>query len=182
MFMNLLQRSLDLPSKSHVISQPFIDFLARTYRLDHNGYHGLEHWMRVLINGRIIAAATDADLDVIEYFSVLHDVMREDEQKDIHHGNRATEFITQIRYDWVHLTDHQFEQLLEAVQYHSFGRLSRDVTVQCCWDSDRLDLGRVGIRPNPTYLGTRVARDTNVLEEAYERSKLRFVNYDFRVR
>ena len=71
MFMNLLQRSLDLPSKSHIITQPFIDFLARTYRLDHNGDHGLEHWMRVLVNGRIIAAATDADIDVIEYFSKL---------------------------------------------------------------------------------------------------------------
>ena len=59
------------------------------------------------------------------------------------------------------------------------GRLSRDVTIQACWDADRLDLGRVGERPNPTYLGTKAARDPEFIKEALLRSKNRFANYLF---
>jgi uncharacterized protein len=181
MLTNLLQKPLSLPSKSEVITQAFLDFLAGKYQLDHNGYHGIEHWLRVLINGRIISAETGADLKVVEYFAVLHDVMRNEENADTQHGNRGANFATQIRYDWVHLDDLQFDQLIEAIKYHSFGRLTRDITVQSCWDADRLDLGRVGLKPNKTYLGTSKARDVKILNEAYERSKKRFVNYDFRL-
>ncbi len=34
-----------------------------------------------------------------------------------------------------------------------------DITVQTCWDADRLDLGRVGITPNPRWLCTACAKD-----------------------
>ena len=35
----------------------------------------------------------------------------------------------------------------------------------CCWDADRLDLGRVGKRPHPKYL----SKHANLLiEDAYE--------------
>ena len=70
-------------------------------------------------------------------------------------------------------------QLTEACRYHSMGRLSKDVTIQTCWDADRLDLGRVGERPNPTYLGNKVSRDNEFIKEALLRSKNRFVNYQF---
>ena len=45
-----------------------------------------------------------------------------------------------------------------------------DITVQTCWDADRLDLGRVGIRPHPKYLCTAVAKGAGVLQGAYLRS------------
>ena len=35
------------------------------------------------------------------------------------------------------------QQLTEACRDHSMGRLSRDLTIQVCWDADRLDLGRL---------------------------------------
>ena len=59
------------------------------------------------------------------------------------------------------------------------GRLSKDATIQTCWDADRLDLGRVGERPNPTYLGTKAARDPEFIKSALLRSKNRFVSYQF---
>jgi uncharacterized protein len=31
---------------------------------------------------------------------------------------------------------------------------SNNITVQTCWDADRLDLGRVGIKPDPKRLFT----------------------------
>jgi uncharacterized protein len=39
-----------------------------------------------------------------------------------------------------------------------------------CWDADRLDLGRVGIRPDPARLCNEAARHPKLLSEAYERS------------
>jgi uncharacterized protein len=42
--------------------------------------------------------------------------------------------------------------------------------VQTCWDADRLDLGRVGKRPDPRRLCTPAARDRDVIEWAYRRS------------
>ena len=180
MLLNLFKQTLELPKRSHIVTQPYVDFLARQFELSHSGFHGVEHWFRVLINGRLIARETGADIDVLEHFALIHDVMRNNEDEDIQHGNRAAEFIGVFANDWIHLSSDQIEQLKEAVRYHSMGRLTRDITIQSCWDADRLDLGRVGIRPNSTYLGTKIARDPEFLEAAYQRSKQRFVDYSFR--
>jgi len=180
MLLNLLNQKIELPKKSRIVTQPYVDFLARQFELNHSGFHGIEHWFRVLINGRLIASETGADLDVVEHFALVHDVMRNSEDEDIQHGNRAAEFVGVFANDWIQLSNDQLEQLKEAVRFHSMGRLTRDVTIQSCWDADRLDLGRVGIRPNSTYLGTRIARDPEFLEAAYQRSKQRFVDYSFR--
>ena len=56
MLLDLLDQTLELPSKSKVVTQPYLDFLTHQYQLSHNGVHGIEHWLRVLINGRLIAA------------------------------------------------------------------------------------------------------------------------------
>lgn len=52
----------------------------------------------------------------------------------------------------------------------SDGHTDADITVQTCWDADRLDLGRVGINPAPEKLCTIAARDPEIMEWAYERS------------
>jgi len=36
--------------------------------------------------------------------------------------------------------------------HHSDGAVDADPTIQTCWDADRLDLGRVGIKPAAKYL------------------------------
>ena len=41
---DLLEKTLELPIKSNVLTQPFLDFLAHKYELSHNGLHGLDHW------------------------------------------------------------------------------------------------------------------------------------------
>ena len=62
--------------------------------------------------------------------------------------------------------------LTEALKYHSDGYTEADITVQVCWDADRLDLGRVGIKPAPHRLCTASAKSVDVLEAAYERSRI----------
>jgi uncharacterized protein len=49
------------------------------------------------------------------------------------------------------------------------------VTIQTCWDADRLDLGRVGVTPHPSRLCTEVARRPEILEWADGRGKSNFV-------
>jgi uncharacterized protein len=46
-----------------------------------------------------------------------------------------------------------------------------DVTVQTCWDADRLDLGRIGIKPEPRFLCTAAAQDPALIEWALLRSQ-----------
>jgi hypothetical protein len=50
--------------------------------------------------------------------------------------------------------------------------LAGEITVQTCWDADWLDLGRVGIMPDPRYLCTIAAKQPEFLNWAYERSRL----------
>jgi uncharacterized protein len=43
------------------------------------------------------------------------------------------------------------------MQHHSGGEVSTNATIQTCWDSDRLDLGRVGIKPSAQYISEEAA-------------------------
>jgi uncharacterized protein len=62
------------------------------------------------------------------------------------------------------------ELLALACTLHSDGHTDGDITVQTCWDADRLDLGRVGIRPSARYLCTEAARCGDLIAAAYRRS------------
>ena len=65
--------SLYTPSTSEIVTQAFIEFCCEAYQMDHKGFHGFEHWMRVLYNGRLLASAEGANIKVVELFSLLHD-------------------------------------------------------------------------------------------------------------
>ena len=56
-----------------------------------------------------------------------------------------------------HLDD-AMQDLDDACYYHADGFTKHTITVMTCWDSDRLDLGRVGIKPNAQYLCTTAAK------------------------
>ena len=129
--------------------------------------------MRVLYNGRIIANETGANLNVVELFAVMHDCQRDNEHYDLEHGRRAAEYVHKIRGKWFDITDKETELLVEACKYHSDGLVKGDITIQTCWDADRLELGRVGIKPLPERMCTEFAKRQEVIEAAYKRS----INY-----
>lgn len=144
--------------------------LRAGYRLRWEGIHGWPHWLRVRENGARLAAVTGADLEVVEAFALLHDAARRNDAWDPGHGARAAELVLLLAGELLRLGRSQLEQLTYACAYHTEGRLDADVTIQTCWDADRLDLGRVGIEPDPALLCTEAARKPEILEWAWRRS------------
>ena len=164
------------PTTSEIVTQAFIEHCRDAYKMNHNGFHGFDHWMRVLHNGRLLADAESANIKIVELFCLLHDTQRRNENIDPAHGQRAAQYVQTLRGVWFDLTDGEMDLLTEALTYHSDGYTEGDITVQVCWDADRLDLGRVGIKPVPERLCTNAARSPFVLEEAYRRSLKRNSN------
>jgi uncharacterized protein len=150
---------------------PLLTAIREQYVLDFDfGIHSVSYWWRVRENGLRLAERTGADPQVVELFAFLHDSRRFNDGRDPDHGRRAAEYARGLRGTLVHLDDAAFELLTHACTYHTDGRREGHPTVLICWDADRLDLGRVGIHPDPRYLCTGAARDPAVIRWAYERS------------
>mgnify|MGYP001359605591 CR=1 FL=1 len=66
------------------------------------------------------------------------------------------------------------DSLHEACAHHTGGATEADVTVQTCWDADRLDLPRAGVTVSPKRLCTVAAREKAIITWAEERSLARF--------
>ena len=141
-----------------------MEHCCEAYQMDHNG--------------RLLAGMENANLRVVELFCLLHDTQRHNERRDPLHGRRAARYAKSLRDVWFDISDEEMNLLTEALKYHSDGYTDADITVQVCWDADRLDLGRVGIKPAPHRLCTASAKAVDFLEAAYERSlKAKNINY-----
>lgn len=147
--------------------------VLETFVLEPSSPHGPDHWARVAENGRRLAGATGADLHVVELFALFHDAQRRSEGRDPGHGDRGAELAGRLRGDGFDLPDRAFGLLQTACRLHTDGLIDADITIQTCWDADRLDLRRVGIRTRLERLCTSAARDPDLLawadRRAYER-------------
>ncbi len=143
--------------------------LRAEFRLDWIGIHGVAHWGRVRVNGLRIAALNGARADVVELFALLHDSQRRHDGNDRRHGARAAEAIERMGAAALELDGAGLELLAYACRWHSEGLTEADCTVQTCWDADRLDLGRVGIIPDPARLCSRAAKAHELRRWATER-------------
>ena len=112
-----------------LITQKLIRFAKREFQLDWHGIHGAPHWSRVRHNGLILAELTGANTHVIEYFSFIHDMGRENDNHDPEHGYRAASIAQKIAGDLIQVTDQELALLMEACTGHSDGHLMADVTV-----------------------------------------------------
>jgi uncharacterized protein len=156
-----------------MISRGLMDEIRRSFALALDGIHGEVHWARVCENGLRLAEQTGADVEIVELFAYLHDAKRQSDGWDREHGRRAGEFIRTLPGSLLALPPLKLERLVFACTYHSDGLTEAEVTVQACWDADRLDLGRIGVKPDPRYLCTSAARDPAMIEWAYQRSRMR---------
>ena len=130
-------------------------FAIKHARKDEFSIHGVDHWDRVANYGLGISPP-EADLDVVLCFAYLHDVERQNEGYDEEHGPRAAALIDQIRDSVLtFLNDGQIRLLKEACALHTKCHKTGNPTIDACFDSDRLDLSRVGITPDPNKMATK---------------------------
>ena len=147
-----------------------LTYLRGQFEIDWKGCHGIAHWARVRANGLMLAEQTGANCHVVELFAFLHDARRKNEGNDQGHGWRGFVLAEQLRGRFFDASDAEIALLRQACVYHSDGLNSGDMTVLTCWDADRLDLGRVGMTPDPRYLGTKAARQESSLLKAHTRA------------
>ena len=155
--------------------KPILQAVLDEYALPVGGDHGVGHWARVLENGLRLAEATGANVEVVSLFAVLHDSRRLNEDFDPDHGPRAAEFADRLRGHFFVVNDHEFRLLCRACEGHTHERTHPDVTIQTCWDSDRLDLGRVGVTPHPDRLCTAIAKLPETIKWADGRATFRVI-------
>lgn len=139
-----------------------ISFAKNNWEL--GGIHGLPHWQRVERNGILLSMEKHADgyqfnknvkLNVIRAFAYLHDKCRVDNYSDLEHGTRAAKMLYDIRDSILSEFDEEEFSLLEtACRLHTTTHKTGNLTIDICFDADRLDLNRVGITPEPSRMAT----------------------------
>lgn len=147
-----------------------LTYLRGQFEISWEGCHGMPHWARVRANGLMLAEQTGANKHVVELFAFFHDSGRQNEGIDQGHGWRGSTIAEQLRGRFFDASDAEMALLNHACVYHSDGLTTGETTVLTCWDADRLDLGRVGKRPDPKYLCTNAARQESCLSQAHRRA------------
>jgi len=176
-FVNISRRSGHdtIRSMNAPVHPGLLASILEDYALDPLGYHGVCHWARVLENGLRLAPLTGADPHVVALFAVFHDSRRVNEHRDDGHGTRGGALAQRFADDGlIDISSDQLKCLVQACELHTGGRPPADITQLTCWDSDRLDLPRVGVRINPRYLCTEAARDSDMISLCHQRSVNRY--------
>ncbi|MGL5317673.1 MAG: hypothetical protein ACRC9Q_03135 [Bacteroidales bacterium] len=116
--------------------------------------HGIYHWKCVERNGALLQQG-GVNPCVVRLFAYFHDSCRIDDCCDIEHGPRAAQFVESLRNSLLReLTDEEFMQLKTACELHTTAHRVGDITIDTCFDADRLDLERCGIVPDPDLMAT----------------------------
>lgn len=114
--------------------------------------HAVFHWDRVYKNGlRLLDNGVDEK--VVSAFAYTHDVWRDTDGCDLEHGPRAAKGLSLIRDTMLaFLSDEEYHLLCEACRLHTTTCGTDNPTLNACFDADRLDLIRIGVRPDPNRM------------------------------
>jgi uncharacterized protein len=135
--------------------------LARATR-PQSTLHGQRHWRCVGRTAALLAREVPgADREVAFLFALLHDSQRLNDDDDPQHGPRAATLAQELDGRAFALGPDRLRLLVDACAGHTDGRTATDATIGLCWDADRLNLWRVGTRPDPRYLSTGPARGSD---------------------
>lgn len=134
------------------------DVLSRKH-LQEFSVHGLPHWQKVERNGLYLAQREGGDMSIVSLFALFHDSQRVNEYEDPEHGARGAFLANSFfQIGRLRISQEQLNVLIYACTHHTDETIHADVTIQCCWDADRLDLTRIGISPDPEMLNTKSAK------------------------
>ena len=156
---------------SILLNNDLIHTVASQLAIDWRGLHGLSHWARVQANGLRLAEQTGADRQVVALFALFHDSRRFSDQADPEHGPRGAQLAEALRESLPVLSATRYIQVMTACQLHTISKSHHDITVQTCFDADRLDLGRLGTIVDPAFLCTKAACDPLCQQWATAQSK-----------
>jgi len=135
-------------------------YAESTFQCDSHSIHGLNHWQNVDDSARLICEDCPADLIVVRFFAFLHDAFRVDDGSDFGHGPRSADNLDKLPDELSTILSQDQLNLLEyAIRHHTDGNTSEDPTIGACWDSDRLDLGRVGLIPSDRFMSTQAGKE-----------------------
>lgn len=158
-------------NNSSILNSELLETVQAQIRIDWHGHHGIRHWSRVYEIGMRLVQQTGANPKVIQLFALFHDARRFNEHSDPQHGPRGAELAQRLRNTLLpELNDLEFDQLHQACSLHTSAATHHDITVQTCFDADRLDLGRVGKVPDPQFLCTAAAKDRQMRDWACRKS------------
>ena len=152
----------------------FLGKIAPQYKLNPSGAHGLSHWARVLENGMRLAEIEGGDTTVISLFAIFHDACRHNQARDPGHGQRGAVLAGELLQGYTGVSQEQLRLLQFACRDHTDGETEAELSVQICWDSDRLDLLRVHIKPTPDRLCTKEAKSDEIRNWANQRARRKF--------
>lgn len=138
-------------------------------RLASSPEHGARHWRLVAWTGaELLETMPAADTLVVLLFGLFHDSQRESEYTDPDHGARGAALAAELVPAYLPDFDpSRLTALTDACELHTAAGPTNEPTLGTCWDSDRLNLWRVGIEPSPLYLSTDEAKRTDRIEWAY---------------
>jgi uncharacterized protein len=130
----------------------------------HGSYvHGDQHWRAVAEVGlRLLPEVRRADPLVVFLFALFHDSMRVNEVEDPGHGQRGAELAEEMHGRYFQLPPERLAQLTGACADHTEAGFSDNATLGVCFDSDRLNLWRVGKTPDAKFLSTDAALDDDI--------------------
>jgi uncharacterized protein len=152
-----------------VVTSELVQAIRDEYALNWQGIQGIAHFQRVCENGLKVARLTGAIPAVVELFAFMHDSKSLNDSRDPGHGARGAAFAKELKGSLLFLGDHEFDLLVYACGHHTDGKTEGDITVQACWDADRLDLWRASIWPKEEYICTEAARSPAMIQWASSR-------------
>lgn len=125
-----------------------------------SGDHGVHHWQLVGVTGaELVTTVPDADPLVVLLFALFHDSQRETDYVDPEHGPRGAALARELLPNAFRaLEPGRLEVLCDVCERHTTAPPTDEVTLGTCWDSDRLNLWRVGIEPSARFLSSEEAK------------------------
>lgn len=138
--------------------QKIIDRILKDTTVRWETCHGLAHWNRVARYGGFIARREGLEERILTLFAYFHDCQRLSDGRDPDHGPRAADYLLTYSPEELGLSAADHDRLVLACRHHTFEIETEDMTVKACWDSDRLDIGRIGYQPDPARLFTETAK------------------------
>jgi uncharacterized protein len=149
----------------------FLPAIFSGYKLRWLGTHGASHWARVIFTGLILSGLTGADRDVLVMFGLFHDSRRINDLHDPPHGERGGKLAQEMLLEDADWPQEKTSLLVEACNKHTAVRHHDNVTIQTCWDADRLDLPRIGATVDCDYLGPWATSHPAIVEAGSIRAR-----------